>query len=796
MFATRMVTLTGPGGIGKTRLALHVLTAMADELPDGACYVELSDVTSPDLVVARVASAVGVADEGDRPLLDTLTDVLRPRALVLALDNCEHLLDACARICQQLLAAAPDVRLLTTSREPLRAAGETVWSVAPLAVAPGDGSAGDAVQLFAERAAATAPGFTLAPANADAVAEICRTLEGNPLAIELAAARVRALSVEQIRMRVADRFGLLTAGRRTAPPRQRTLRAAIGWSHDLLTPREQALLRRLSVFAGWALEMAEQVCADDIVPATAMLDTLAALVDKSLVVREPEVLGQARYRMLETIREYAAERLAAAGEAAQLQHRLRDHVLAIAERNFAVGMALVPAPWQDRVDVFRRYDVDAGNVWLVLNDCLAEGDVATGLRICTAVRPCMLVRGEFALGCTWLDAFFDHPRAEQADPRVKGQALIGRAQLTLPNDPAAAELLARDGLALCRAARDDFWTAAGLNLLSEIAMHTWRPDEAESFGQQAIDLAEAAGDGWNKGWALSIRAATAGVRGRVAEAAELARASIIVMRSIDHRWGVARAQLGLADLARRLGDYADAQRRYADALTYLREIDSRPEVARCLSGLGRVALDLGDLPLARAQLTESLRLCQATGTRIGVARGLASFAALAAGEDDAERAVLLAAASVSLRETAGMPAMPGRPADRHLGNVPSLDEDAMERLRARGRALSAEQAIAIAIEPDTDQLADAGLAVSDATAPAAGPLTPSPLTPSPLTPSPLPPRELEIARRGALGRSNKDIAAGLVISPATVARHVANIMGKLGFHTRAQIAAWIVSGES
>ncbi len=437
-----MVTLAGPGGIGKTRLALHVLARMADEFPDGACYAELADVTSPDLVTARVAAAVGVTEEDGRPLLDTLADALRPRALVLALDNCEHLLDACAALCGRLLATAPDLRLMATSREPLRVAGETVWQVPPLAAESADGSTAEAVRLFAERAAAIAPGFVLTRDNVGPVAAICRSLDGMPLAIELAAARIRALSVEQIRMRVTDRFGLLTAGDRAAATRQRTLRATIDWSFNLLTEREQVLLRRLSVFAGWSLDMAEDVCTDDLVPQAALLDAVAALVDKSLVVREPEVLGAARFRMLDTIREYAAEKLAMAGEATRLQHRLRDHVLGVAERNFAVGMALVPAPWPDRVDVFRRYDVDAGNVWLVLGECLAEGDVSTGLRICTAIRPCLLVRGEFALGSAWLDAFLARPEAAAVHPGIRGQALIGRAQLSLASDPAGAEPLA------------------------------------------------------------------------------------------------------------------------------------------------------------------------------------------------------------------------------------------------------------------------------------------------------------------------------------------------------------------
>jgi predicted ATPase/DNA-binding CsgD family transcriptional regulator len=773
-----MVTLTGPGGIGKTRLALRALGLVADEFPDGVRYVELADVTSPELVVARVASVVGVTEEKDRPLLDTLADTLRPRSMVLALDNCEHLLEACARLCQRLLAAAPDLRLLATSREPLRVAGETVWQVPPLAVASVNGSMSEAVRLFAERATAIAPGFALTPANADTVAGICRSLDGIPLGIELAAARVRALSVEQIRMRIADRFGLLTTGDRAAAPRQQTLRAAIDWSHDLLTTPERALLRRLSLFAGWSLEMAEQVCTDKLVPASAILDTVAALVDKSLVVREPEALGQARFRMLDTVREYAAEKLALAGEATLTQHRFRDYTLAVAERNFAVGMALVPAPWRDRVDVFRRYDVDAGNVWLVLGECLAEADVATGLRICTAIRPCMLVRGEFALGCEWLDAFLSLPQAAVVDERIRGQALIGRAQLSMPTDPAGAEPAARAGLDLSRAAGDQFWTAAGLNLLSEIAVHTARPDEAETLGREAAAIAEAADDGWNVGWALGIRAAIAGLRGNMREAAELAGASVEVMRSIDHGWGVARAQLGLGDVARLRGDLEGAQRMYTDALGYLREIDARPEIARCLSGLGRTALDLGDVEAAREYLAESLRLSRDIGTHIGMARGLESSAALAVREGDAERAVMLAAASAGLRATTGLPPLPGTRATRYLAEAQHLDEGTAALLWARGLALSPQAAVDLAIEQALRAPRLHGMPVNPPTAAPPGGLTP---------------RELEIAALIASGRSNKAIGAELVISPATVARHVANIMTKLGFRSRAQIAAWITS---
>jgi predicted ATPase/DNA-binding CsgD family transcriptional regulator len=785
--ATRLLTLSGPGGIGKTRLALRTLAAMAGDFPDGTCFVELADVSNPDLVVTRVAGAIGVAEEQGRPLLDTLADAMRPRRLLLALDNCEHLLDACARLCQRLLASSPDLRLIATSREPLRVAGETVWPAPPLTLIPaGAASAGaasasadgalprsEATQLFSERAVAAAPGFDLDAGNAVVVAQLCSALDGIPLAIELAAARVPVLSVEQILARMTDRFALLTTGDRTAPPRQRTLRAAIDWSHDLLTEPEQVLLRRLSVFAGWSLDMAEQVCADELIPSADLLDSLAGLVDKSLVVREPEMLGQARYRLLDTIREYAAANLAAAGETTTFKLRLRGYLLAHAERNFAVGMALVPGSWQDRVDTIREYEVESGNLWQVLGDCLADGDLATGLRLCTATRPAMLIRGEFALGCEWVDALLAAPGATAVPPVIRGAALIGRAQLVLSIDPAGAEPPARAGLDLCREAGDQFWTAVGLNLLSEIAVHTGRPDEAEAVGQEAISIAEAAGDSWNKGWALGIQAAVAGLRGKMREAAELANASISVMRAIDHRWGLARAQLGLGDLARMRGDHADARNRYTEAVAYLREIGARPEMARCLNGLGRVAIDLGATELAREHLTESLRISRACGTRIGVARGLESFAALAVHEEEPERAVLLTAAAAALREAAGLPPMQGARAERYIVSARRLGDHVVARLWAQGLAMSPEAAIALALEPS---------APAPRVAAAAAAATPPP--------SSLTVREKEIAALVADGRSNKAIADELVISPATVARHVANIMAKLGFHSRAQIAAW------
>jgi predicted ATPase/DNA-binding CsgD family transcriptional regulator len=795
----RALTLCGPGGIGKTRLALRVLAAAADEFPDGTWFVELADLRQADLVVSRVAAALGVSEEAGRPLLDTLADALRPRRMVLALDNCEHLIDACAHLGRRLLTSSPGLRLLNTSREPLRIAAETVWTVPPLSVAPADAERPardarhyEAVQLFADRAAAAQPGFAVDTGNAADIAAICRALDGVPLAIELAAARVRVLSPEQIAARMGDRFGLLTAGDRSAAPRQQTLRATIEWSYELLAPAERILFRRLSVFAGWSLDMAEQVCADDELPAPEVLGLIAALLDKSLVASEAAALGQARYRMLDTIREYAAERLADVGETGPFQRRFRDYSLTTAEHNGAIGLARVPALWPARVDALRRYDAEAGNVARVLSWCLEHGDTETGLRLCAAVSPCWIVWGTFAEGREWLDSFLALDTSG-VPAGVRGAGLVVRAQLALPSDPAAAGSLVGAGLELCRTAGDQFWTAVALNLCTEIALHTGRTEEAAASADEALAIAQAAGDGWNEGYALGTRAAIAGMTGKLREAEQLASASVSVMRRIDQQWGAARALLGLGDLARLRGHLGEAHSRYVEALPILQEVGARPEIARCLAGLGRVALDLGATGQARQHLAESLRLSQATGSRIGTARGLEAFAALATREQRPELAVQLTAAATALRETAGLPPLSGARTERYLAPARRLGDAAVARLWARGLALSSEEAVAAALEEDApratapDTTPDVGrraLSVVEAYEVASAP------------PSSLTPREHEIAALIATGRSNKAIAAELSISPTTVARHVANILAKLGFRSRTQIAAWIADRPS
>jgi predicted ATPase/DNA-binding CsgD family transcriptional regulator len=772
----RAVTLCGPGGIGKSRLALHLLAAVTTGYPDGAWFADLSELRHSEHVVTQVAAAVGVDEEPGRPLLHTLADFLRDRRAILVLDNCEHLIASCAALCQHLLACSPGLQVLATSREPLRIAAEAVWHVPPLAVPPDAGAdiAGyDAIRLFAERARAVAPGFRLGPANIGTVAAICRAVDGLPLAIELAAAWVRALSVDQIAARLDNRLALLTGADRGAPARQQTVRATLDWSFSLLSGPEQTLLRRLSDLAGWSLEMAEVVCADAAIPAASVVDLLTALTDKSLVEVEPDGLGQVRYRMLDTVREYAAEHLGRAGEAPLMRARRRDYVLREMEHAAEVGMARVAAPWSATVQVFRRFDLESANMREVLGGCVADKDVAAGLRMCTASRPVWLVRGTFAEGAGWYDALLALPGAAAVPASVRGPALVGRAQLALASGSDRAESLAGAGLTLCRTAGVQHWVATALNLLTEVALHAGRLDAAEARVAEALGVARLAGDEWSEGYALGTQAAVAARQGRLEEAEGLAEQSLAIMRAIRQMWGAARTMLGLGDLALLRGEPSAARDYYHEALDILREVSARPEIARCLAGIGRIDLGQADAPAARRHLTESLQLSYASGSRIGIARGLELTARLCVLDGYPEPAVQLVGAAAALRASARFPAIPAARTEQILRAPGGLGESAVHRLWLRGQALSLADAVRLA-------LADPALDMGGGRDGAEGAPPASALTS----------REREVVALIAAGRTNPEIAARLVISPATVARHVANIHAKLGVRSRVQVAAW------
>ena len=811
----RALTLCGPGGIGKTRLALRLACDLVPDFPDGAWLVELADTADADLLPRRVAATFGIREEQDRPLMATLAEALRARRLLIILDTCEHVVDGCAELVQQLLASCPSLRVIATSREPLRVRGETVWRVPPLSVPTGldplslaDLARHEALQLFAERASAARSGFALGSENAAAVARLCLTLDGMPLAIELAAARVRALSVEQIASRLDDRFRLLASGDRTAPARQQTLRAAVDWSYELLSEPEQILLRRLSVFAGWNLDMAEQVCADEQIPAGTVLDLMAALIDKSLVTFDHELRGESRYRLLDTIKEYAASRLAASGEEEALRLRHRDYLLRYGE--WVVSQAFVRgAPsWPERVAMYRSITVDLPNYRLALATSLSRGDIAEGLRMCGAMRNPWVTHGDVTEGTGWFDRFL--VSAAGVPAAVRGPALVYRGDLAFEQqDYPTVERCAREGLELCRAVGDPS-EASALRLLAVTTLRAGNLAEAVARIDEAAATAHKIGNDWEEGLALSIKAAGTARLGSLREAQRIYEAALEVLRD-NNGWGVAQVRVGLGGVARARGDYQAAISHYQGALSLYQEIDARPEIARCLAGIASVALIQGDLSLCRASLTESLALSLATGQRLPVARGLEAFAALEARAGDAERAARLAGAALELRSAAGHPPSAGAgarledllgPARRSLGELRATT------LLEEGRAMGADEAVQYAMgTPPAGSPAAGGAQASPgwlpsrppgggangqpAPAPAAGNTSGGNPAAAGTVPSTLTPREREIAALIARGLSNRAIADDLVISQATVARHVANMLTKLGFSSRAQVAAWV-----
>jgi predicted ATPase/DNA-binding CsgD family transcriptional regulator len=840
----RVVTLCGPGGIGKTRLAIRLAREVQPSYPDGAWLAELGELRDAGLIVPRVASALGIRPERDLELTETLADALQARRLLLILDTCEHLVDVSAGLVQRLLAGAPGLRIIATSREPLRVRGETVWRVPPLELPPASPaqpaaaqpaaiqsaaaqlssaesattqsattpaaatqpaaelSGQESIRLFADRAAAVRPGFRLGPDNAGAVARLCRLLDGVPLAIELAAARVRSLSVAQVADRLDHRFELLATGDRTAPLRQQTLRAAVDWSYELLTEAEQVLLRRLSVFAGWDLEMAEQVCADDTIPAGQVLGLLAALIDKSLVVLDGELGADARYRLLDTIRDYAAEQLTASGERDVVQARHRDYMLGLIEGIAARAFVRGDPPWPVRVALFQRALAEMANCRAALQVSLERRDAEEGLRLCCALRSPWIAYGEVTEGAAWFSRFLalDTP----VPAAVRARALILGAEVAFEQqDYGLAEKSARAGLELSRTAGAGF-EAGALRVLAVVSLRAGRLDDALGGLDAAVDAARAAGDEWEHGLALSVRASILTRLGRLTEARQAYQEALDVLQD-NNGWGVAQARYGFGNLARARGDNAAALAHFGAALELYRAIDARPEIARCLAGIGRVQLAQGQVGPAAASLTESVSLSLATGQRLPVARGLEALAALAVAGGRPERAVCLAGAAATMRAAVGHSASAparGRLDDLLAAARSRLGEQRVTDLLREGAAMSASQAVRLAAGsagsawPAIPPARPSGPAAAGATGkPAHRDGQPpdrgadgNPAMPGP--PNPLTAREQEIAALIARGLSNRAIAAALVISPATAARHVANILGKLGFSSRAQVAAW------
>jgi predicted ATPase/DNA-binding CsgD family transcriptional regulator/Tfp pilus assembly protein PilF len=806
----RALTLSGPGGIGKTRLAVR-LARQVIEGPGGegegagvdldeAWLVELADWHGP--VAQHVAATIGVREEPGVALAQTLAEALRSRHMLLVLDTCEHQVGDCATLVQLLLARCPWLRIVATSREPLRVRGETVWRVPPLDLPPDDvtgigAAAHEAVRLFVARAAGARPGFVLTEDNMAWVARLCRTLDGIPLGIELSAARVRALSVEQIAGRLRDRFQLLDSGDRTAPLRQQTLRATVDWSYELLEEPEQILLRRLATFSGWNLDMAEQVCSDPPssaggIPPDAVLGLLISLIDKSLVVLDGEAAGDARYRLLDTIREYAAERLAAAGEQSSLSLRHRDCILTLVEDTARGMFNRGEPPWPVRRATFRRGIAEYGNFRLALATCLAHGHAEEGLRLCTGLRNMWVPHGDAREAATWLDRFLA-AGPDEVSPRVRGRALACRAEIAFDLQEYDTLLRsAEESLELSRAHDDAFTVPVALRVLAQAAARAGRLADAGGYVEDALTAARTSGNDWEGGLTLAAKAAIALRQGKLKSAQRAYEAALEVLRDNNH-WGVAMVEYGMGTLARARGDDKMAARYFEDAMEIFAELDAWPEIARCQAGIGWIALAGGELNLAHDSLAEGLRLNQMCGQRLGIARGLEAFAALAAAGQQPEQAATLAGAACQLRESLGHVAVMGPKIEQVLEFTRDrLGTSAADALFAAGREMTVDDAAryALASWPQTSVPAARDPAARDPAArdPGSSPRQNSGTAHRSL--SPLTPREHEIVRLITQGLSNKEIADELVISPATAARHVANILAKLGYTSRTQVASW------
>ena len=701
---TRLLTLTGPGGCGKTRLALEVAGEIVDAYDDGVWSIEFAPLTDPALLPQAVAAALGVRESPSQPLRDTLSAWLKPRRTLLILDNCEHLIDACARFAESLLRAAPGLSILATSREPLRIAGEATWLVPSLSLPDPGGPAdldrlleSEAVQLFLDRAGRAVPGFGLTPENGASVAELCYRLDGIPLAIELAAARVRALGVGQIVARLGDRFRLLTGGSRAALSRQQTLRAALDWSYDLLSEPERALFARLAVFAGsFDLPAVEAVVGGGVPgmdrtgegpPPPLVLDLLLQLVDRSLVAvgNDGDV---ARYHLLETMRDYARERLVERGELDALRRAHADHYAALAKRADRQLRGVEQAAWVERLE--REHD----NLRAALEWYRTEAEVGRpepGLELAGTLHWFWHLGGHFSEGTAWLERLLAH----RAGMRTEGlaTALTGSGILASTTGGfARAQRLLDDAIAIWRELDRPAGLALALTWSGWCALFLGGPSEARARHGEGLALFTRLGDRWGIALASLGLGFDAAESDEHALARELFERSLALFRDLRDDWGVATTLQQVANLTYRLGDFATARELVADVLALEQRMGDRWLEVQSRLLLGEIARAEEEYETAASAVAASLELAQAIGHRTALAWALrdAGFVALARHDSlgararfrksmahfrvDAHRLGLVCC----LIGMAGVAAAEGRPdaAARHLGTA----QAALERL--------------------------------------------------------------------------------------------------------------------
>jgi predicted ATPase/class 3 adenylate cyclase/Tfp pilus assembly protein PilF len=652
----RLLTLTGPGGVGKTRLGLRVAAELLDDFPGGAWLVSLADLRDPALLPQAVAGALAVREVRGEPLMTSLCEALRARSpLLLLLDNFEHLLTA-APLLGDLLVAAPQLKVLTTSRAPLRLGGEQEYPVPTLAVPtlrplpPAEQVARyEAVQLFAARAQAVLVDFAITPVNAGLVAEICHRLDGLPLALELAAAQIRHLSPQAILERLERRLDLLAGGARDQVARQRTLRRTIDWSYDLLEPTEQALFRRLAVFVGGCtLVAAEAVCNADGDLGTGVLGGLAALVATSLLRQTEGNTGESRFGMLDTIREYALERLAAGTELTPLRQGHAQYYLGLAEAARAQLRGPEQAAWLTRL-ADEHENLLAALRWSVIG---GDNDLERGLRLAESLWPAWTMRSQLGEGRRWLEAVLARQNSLSPSARVRALSL-GGALARAQGDYLRARALAEEVLTLCRQRGDVQGVAAGLATLAHLARLEGDLDRAEVLLGESLARWRELGDAAATIGGLNALGQLAQRRGDHAEATARYDEALALARAAGDERYIATLVNNLGALAHAQGDAVRARALLEESLTLARRRGDRRGIAARLINLGTAALEQGDTARARALLDESLAPARAIGDRPLLGRSLDTLWELAWEEGDHARAKALAEQRLALAREAG-----------------------------------------------------------------------------------------------------------------------------------------------
>ncbi len=656
--AHRLVTLTGPGGVGKTRLAIQTASAALGNYADGVCWVELAALADPALVPHSVVTALGMSEGTGRPILDVLTGYLRERRLLLALDNCEHLIEACARLVDSLLRACPSLKILATSRERLSIDGEVVYRVPSLSFPePQNGVAVEvdhlmgfeAVRLFVERAGAATSDFRVTAQNTKALAQICQRLDGIPLAIELAAARTSAMTVEQIAARLDDRFQLLTGGSRTALPRHQTLRALIDWSYALLSEAEQVVLRRLSVFAGgWTLEAAEAVVSSD---AGDVLDGLTHLVNKSLIIVERiehKVVTGVRYRLPETIRQYARDRLTECFEDEAIRDRHLSCFLKLAERAAPELRATDQVIWLDRLEA-ELDNIRAALAWALEGE--DEGHVEAGLRLATALIWLWHIRDYKREGAEWLERLLAaEAHMAGTQPRTHKRILIRARALNAAAwhwrmlwDYAKKKALARESLALLHTLDDpDKSTLAFAKsmyyLFEDVAMNDTH--RVRLRAEECVALYREAGDRFGMAECLGVLGWIALRAGNFEQAKLIHEQELALRAEFGDKDGIANVYRNYGNFVFRQGDFIQAAALFEKSLALFSEVRNKWGVGVALFELGRMALVRGDYGQAHRQANQSLVLGQDLGDRENIASSHFWLGAIAQSQGDYAQATL------------------------------------------------------------------------------------------------------------------------------------------------------------